>query len=824
MRLVNVRTLVLGTTLLQTDADPYSSLARPRMLEPVGEDEESFVNSAWRFERFEAELKLQEGSSYPRPLRVSGWLTGTGGFFSNCWGPCSGDFCLTEKLCCSGDSRSASQCFDGRYFTKELCCDPDLSSAGNSPDNMLMRHEAILGIEQQYQRLNMRQLEHLATLGLPLAGRSVLELGARSGQLTSFFTDRGCKVTVVEPRHGNLLLLRKKLAKRLMFPDPSRVTLLSMDLEKDMPAGRYLSIRSDKEFLDRLAAQVGDILILETVVAWNSSYWSDEDPRALSMGLASRVQRLSRRAIFEILKSRFPLHDVIPIFPFCVAPALFVFEGSSALMQVAHVAYSPSLRHTYVPRSQPSHSSYPTDWGSEESNREGFGERRALGGRSGVSVYRVSGGHWAFFGGDPLVVALVCRSPSGAEFERSRVMVENEALLQQFNQRTSFTPHKFCQPSVRRSFGSFNSALSFRIARMRQLAFFHGSIRTRIRQEVRIVDDPGFSIGESEGRRLTSPVPPWTWTWTLTCLRGVLHVMQAFMIAHAVAVANASGRSRLVIDVGANFGQSSERYLALGYRVVAVEPNPVAAKAIRQRLSHYLKSGQLYVEEGAVWTSTSSGALVTLYVNEEDSEWSSLIRSCGERYDTEASEVEVKATTLEALVQTYGAPWYIKIDTEGADGIILRQIGNLTPKPPYMSFELNSLAWLDEAHALGYDAFKVVPQACHKADGLLDKQGRPLTHAGAFGEDVAGAAGDGGWRTRGETIADCRRLCLVHDADAEVEDFAAGPPRFVDRDFATLRACFQIESKSDEEWYDIHCRHSSRSVETLSSKEASTEL
>ncbi|CAE8581030.1 unnamed protein product [Polarella glacialis] len=337
MRLVNVRTLVLGTTLLQTDADPYSSLARPRMLEPVGEDEESFVNSAWRFERFEAELKLQEGSSYPRPLRVSGWLTGTGGFFSNCWGPCSGDFCLTEKLCCSGDSRSASQCFDGRYFTKELCCDPDLSSAGNSPDNMLMRHEAILGIEQQYQRLNMRQLEHLATLGLPLAGRSVLELGARSGQLTSFFTDRGCKVTVVEPRHGNLLLLRKKLAKRLMFPDPSRVTLLSMDLEKDMPAGQWdvvfcygllYHLARPQEFLDRLAAQVGDILILETVVAWNSSYWSDEDPRALSMGLASRVQRLSRRAIFEILKSRFP--------------------------------------HTYVPRSQPSHSSYPTDWGSEE--------------------------------------------------------------------------------------------------------------------------------------------------------------------------------------------------------------------------------------------------------------------------------------------------------------------------------------------------------------------------------------------------------------------------------------------------------------------------
>jgi hypothetical protein len=44
-----------------------------------------------------------------------------------------------------------------------------------------------------YRRINARRLEHLIELGLPLQQRSVLELGAGVGELTSFFLDRGCR-------------------------------------------------------------------------------------------------------------------------------------------------------------------------------------------------------------------------------------------------------------------------------------------------------------------------------------------------------------------------------------------------------------------------------------------------------------------------------------------------------------------------------------------------------------------------------------------------------------------------------------------------------
>jgi len=52
------------------------------------------------------------------------------------------------------------------------------------------------------------------------------------------------------------------------------------------------------------------------------------------------------------------------------------------------------------------------------------------------------------------------------------------------------------------------------------------------------------------------------------------------------------------MDIGANYGQSSERYLAAGFKVVAVEPNPAAAAGLRDRLRSHVSAGSLVLEEG----------------------------------------------------------------------------------------------------------------------------------------------------------------------------------------------------------------------------------
>ena len=154
---------------------------------------------------------------------------------------------------------------------------------------------------------------------------------------------------------------------------------------------------------------------------------------------------------------------------------------------------------------------------------------------------------------------------------------------------------------------------------------------------------------------------------------------------------------RLVFDIGANYGQSSERYLAQGFRVVAVEPNPACVEAMRRRLRSHVESGRLCLDARAV-AAAPPGSKVKLYVNAEDSEWSSLLEAAGRRYDTEAEVVDVGATTLSELYAEHGAPHYVKIDVEGGDGDCLRQLRGLPP-PPYLSFELNSLA--SAKHGMG---------------------------------------------------------------------------------------------------------------------------
>ena len=53
---------------------------------------------------------------------------------------------------------------------------------------------------EHYQRHNRRRQEHLATLGLDLSGRRVLEIGAGIGDHTGFFVDRGCNITSTDGR------------------------------------------------------------------------------------------------------------------------------------------------------------------------------------------------------------------------------------------------------------------------------------------------------------------------------------------------------------------------------------------------------------------------------------------------------------------------------------------------------------------------------------------------------------------------------------------------------------------------------------------------
>jgi SAM-dependent methyltransferase len=63
---------------------------------------------------------------------------------------------------------------------------------------------------KRFRDLSESCLAHLASLNLPIAGRSVLELGSGPGDHTGFYLDRGCWVRSIDAREQTLAVLKQR--------------------------------------------------------------------------------------------------------------------------------------------------------------------------------------------------------------------------------------------------------------------------------------------------------------------------------------------------------------------------------------------------------------------------------------------------------------------------------------------------------------------------------------------------------------------------------------------------------------------------------------
>jgi FkbM family methyltransferase len=183
----------------------------------------------------------------------------------------------------------------------------------------------------------------------------------------------------------------------------------------------------------------------------------------------------------------------------------------------------------------------------------------------------------------------------------------------------------------------------------------------------------------------------------------------------------------LIYDVGLHVGNDTAYYLSQGYRVVAIEANPVLVDQCRTRFAREMQNGLLRIL--GVGISEVSG-IQPFYVNPRNLEWSAFEKEIGWR-DGEGTIVEVPTMRLSDIFSHYGIPYYLKSDIETGDRHVLTAFEELPAQdlPLYTSIEAHSLDYLARLYAMGYTQFKVVDQRAH---GMF-------ACSGPFGERTPGS-------------------------------------------------------------------------------------
>jgi len=210
-----------------------------------------------------------------------------------------------------------------------------------------------------------------------------------------------------------------------------------------------------------------------------------------------------------------------------------------------------------------------------------------------------------------------------------------------------------------------------------------------------------------------------------SALRGLSHSLRLYygdpsrLAAMRRLYAGFLGNGDLAFDIGAHVGDRTGTFRRLGARVVALEPQPLPARALR--LIYGRDRGVTLVQAAAA----ERDGTVEMHVNTANPTVSTL----SGRFLVEAQGapgwegqewdrvIEVPAVTLDSLIVRYGRPRFIKIDVEGYED---RVLAGLSVAVPALSFEFTTIArdvacrGLERIAALGPYRFDVALRETQK--------------------------------------------------------------------------------------------------------------
>jgi FkbM family methyltransferase len=206
---------------------------------------------------------------------------------------------------------------------------------------------------------------------------------------------------------------------------------------------------------------------------------------------------------------------------------------------------------------------------------------------------------------------------------------------------------------------------------------------------------------------------------------------------------------KIIYDFGACVGGNIPYYLLKSDLVIAIEANPSLVERIKQKFEKEIIQKKLIVLNYLI--SNKIGENQEDFFVHKTNHYLSRTNP-DENKINNFNKIKLKSKKAIDIIKEFGEPYYIKIDIEGQDHLILKDLFLSKIKPPYISAEAHKIEVFTILSALGeYESFKLVIGADvhkkykdHKIKTKNDflKYSFPLHSAGPFGNDI-----DGPWLT-----------------------------------------------------------------------------
>lgn len=126
----------------------------------------------------------------------------------------------------------------------------------------------------------------------------------------------------------------------------------------------------------------------------------------------------------------------------------------------------------------------------------------------------------------------------------------------------------------------------------------------------------------------------------------------------------------LCFDIGANMGSRVASFLMLKARVVAVEPQEICMNELKKTFHDhpvYFEKKGVGAKQGMEVMFIATNSLISSF----SKSWIDVMKDKHRKNNWDRSE-QVEITTLDLLIEKYGLPAFIKIDTEGYELEVLK--------------------------------------------------------------------------------------------------------------------------------------------------------